>query len=226
MSATPAPPAAVEAPLPVSDAGRLTPWRARLLRRVTRVDLAYCSAVLLLAALAVGAGNAAARHLSPDGARSAAKVLDDLELPRALPNALLARDDGREERLWDVAVAPRTIVTFYAPWCAPCQEELPTLVQGTSDHSDRLAVIVGPDEDPAEVRRKLDNLGLKDQRYHVDTRREVETGGRVSALPTTFLIGRMGRVHERIVGYSAFRLSMLISKAASGETATSTDEGS
>jgi len=87
-------------------------------------------------------------------------------------------------------------------------------------------VIVGPDEEPAEVRKKLDNLGLKDQRYHVDTRREVETGGRVSALPTTFLIGRMGRVHERIVGYSEFRLRMLISKSAAGETASSTDDGS
>jgi len=218
MSGSPASASAVAAPVPVSDGERLTPWTARLLRRATGIDLAYCAAVLLLAALALGSGNASARHLSPDGARSAAKLLDELELPRALPNALLARDDGTEARLWDVAVGPRTIVTFYAPWCAPCQEELPILVQGTSAHPDRLAVIVGPDEEPAEVRKKLDNLGLKDQRYHVDTRREVETGGRVSALPTTFLIGRMGRVHERIVGYSEFRLRMLISKSAAGET--------
>jgi thiol-disulfide isomerase/thioredoxin len=204
----------------------LTPWRARLLRRASAVDLGYCAAVLLLAVSALGAGNVAARHLSPDGARSVAKVLDDLELPRALPNAVLARADGTEERLWDVAGGPRTIVSFYAPWCAPCQEELPTLVQGTAKAPHSLVVIVGPDEDPAEVRTKLDNLGLKDQRYYVDTRRELETGGRVSALPTTFLIGRMGRVHERIVGYSQFRLSMLISRAAGGDTPFSTDDDS
>ena len=226
MSGPPAAPVVAETALPATEPGRLTPWQARLLRRATAADTAYCIAVLLLAALALLTGNAAARYLSPDGARSTAKVLDELELPRALPNALLARDDGREERLWDVAAASRTIVTFYAPWCAPCQEELPTLVRGTKDHPDRLAVIVGPDEDPAEVRRKLDNLGLKDQRYHVDTRRELETGGRVSALPTTFLGGRRGRVHERLVGSSTFRLSMLISKATHGEFAASTDEGS
>ena len=204
----------------------LTSWQARTLRRATGVDVAYCAAVLLLAALALGAGNAAARYLSPAGSQSAAKVLDELELPRALPNALLARDDGLEERLWDVADGPRTIISFYAPWCAPCQEELPILVAGTAGHPERLAVIVGPDEDPAEVRKKLDNLGLKDQRYHVDTRREVETGGRVKALPTTFLIGRMGKVHERIVGYSEVRLRMMLFKTAPGENALPSDAGS
>lgn len=192
---------------------RLTPWGAWILRRATRADLLYCIAVLGLAALTLWSGNAAARHLSPEGAANVSSLLDDLELPGALPNAPLLRDDGQEARFFDLTKGRRTIVAFYAPWCGPCQEELPILVRGTADEPERLAVIVGPDEEPADVRKQLDNLGFKDLRYHTDVKRQLEVGGRVTALPTTFLVGRLGRVHERIVGYSGFRLYALILKA-------------
>ena len=196
----------------------LTRWRARTLRRFTGVDVAYCGTVVGLVALALWSGHAAARHLSPSGAESVSRLLDDLELPSVLPNAPLVRDDGANTRLWDASTGPRTLISFYAPWCAPCQEELPMLVTATSAQPERLMVVVGPDEEAVEVRKKLDDLGLKDLRYYVDAKRELEAGGRVTALPTTFLIGRAGRVKERIVGYSAFRLHMLTIKALTGET--------
>ena len=158
----------------------------------------------------------AAHHLSPEGASSASRLLDELELPSTLPNAALMRDDGASTRLHELTREPRTIVTFYAPWCAPCQEELPVLVRGTSQHPARLAVLVGADEEPREVRRKLDNLGLKDLRYYVDKDGQVQAGGRVTALPSTFLLGRAGRVLERVVGNSEFRLQMLMYKANEG----------
>lgn len=205
------------------EAAPLTPWRARRLRRASAADVAYCAAVLALTVLSLWFGRRAAAHLSPDGARSVSGLLDQLELPRVLPNAVLTRDDGTQTRLWDVATAPRTIVTFYAPWCAPCQEEVPILVRGTGSATQRVVVVVGPDEDPAEVRKKLDNLGFKDLRYHVDARRELETAGRVTALPTTFLIGRMGTVQDRIVGFSEVRLHMLIYKAGTGQALTGDD---
>lgn len=195
----------------------MTPFQARFLHRATRADAAYCCAVLAFAALALVAGNAAARYLSPDGAQTTSGLLDELELPRVLPNALLTRDDGVQTRFWDLTTAPRTILSFYAPWCAPCQEELPMLMTSNREHPERLVVVVGADEDPVEVRQKLDNLGFRDLRYQVDATRQLESGGRVSALPTTFLLGRKGRVYERIVGYSGFRLYALMAKASSDE---------
>jgi thiol-disulfide isomerase/thioredoxin len=195
----------------------LTRWRARTLRRFTAVDLAYGGAVIGLVALALWSGHAAARHLSPSGAQSVSRLLDDLELPTLLPNAALVREDGTTTKFWDASSAPRTVVSFYAPWCAPCQEELPMLVTATAAQPARLLVVVGPDEEAVEVRKQLDNLGLKDLHYYVDARRELETGGRVTALPTTFLIRKFGRVQERIVGYSGFRVQMLAFKALNGE---------
>jgi thiol-disulfide isomerase/thioredoxin len=195
----------------------LTPWRARLLHRVTKADLLYAASVVALAVLAVASGRVAARHLSPEGAAAASRLLDELELPGALPNAEVTRDDGVPTRFHELTREPRTIVTFYAPWCGPCQEELPVLVGGTSRHPHRLVVVVGADEEPREVRRKLDNLGLRDLRYYVDTDGQVQAAGRVTGLPTTFLLGRGGRVLERVVGYSPVRLSMLVHRATDGD---------
>ena len=199
---------------------RLSPWQARLLRRATPVDVAYGVAVVAFAVLTLWSGNAAARHLSPAGARSVSALLDELELPRVLPNAPLVDDDGGETTFWSLTTAPRTIVAFYAPWCGPCQEELPTLVNGTAAHPERLAVVVGRDEEPVEVRQQLDNLGLKNLRFHVDVTGQLHAGGRVTALPTTFVVGRMGRVQERVVGHSEFRLQMIL-----WETVGSLDHG-
>ena len=202
---------------------RLSPFEARLLHRATRADVAYCIAILAFVALALWSGNAAARYLSPEGAQKTSALLDELELPRTLPNALLSRNDGVDKRLWDVTTESRTLVTFYAPWCAPCQEELPMLISGTREKPAQLVVVVGADEDPAEVKRQLGNLGLSELIYHVDTTRGLESGGRVSALPTTFLLGRKGRVHERVVGYSGFRLQTLIWKATQEVSQPSAD---
>jgi hypothetical protein len=163
----------------------LTPWAARLLRRAAKADAIYGACVLALAILSVWSGRMAAHHLSPEGAASASRLLDDLELPSAFPNAPLIRDDGQTTRLYEQTRESRTIVSFYAPWCGPCQEELPILVSGTSQRPSSLVVVVGSEEEPREVRRKLDNLGLKDLHYYVDTDGQMQAGGRVTAPPFT-----------------------------------------
>lgn len=190
----------------------LTPWRARLLRRAGLTDLGFGLLLAALATLAVWAGDAAARHLSPLGARTVSELLDELELPKVLPNAVLVANDGSEATLWELTTGPRTIVAFYAPWCGPCQQELPVLANHTPEHEKHLVVVVGRDEDPVEVDRKLDNLGLGELRYHVDATGLLQAGGRVTALPTTFLVGRNGRVEDRIVGQTEYRLYSMISE--------------
>jgi hypothetical protein len=92
--------------------------------------------------------------------------------------------------------------------------ELPQLLRGVAENPERLVVIVGPDEDLQEVRRKLDNLDLKGLHCYVDSQGALASAGRVTALPTTFLVAKTGRVHQRLVGQSEYRLQMLIAQAA------------
>lgn len=202
----------------VTSHAKLSQWAVRTWHRHQRSDLAYAAAVILLAVACVWLGRAATLGLAPEAAREVSAMLDSLEVPRMLPDAVLKREDGTAVSLWDLTVADRTIVTFYAPWCAACQDELPTIVEATKDHRDRLVVVVGGDETPTEVRARLDDLGLKQVPFYVDQQHELAQGGRVTALPTTFLLGRFGMIKDRVVGFSSYRLKTMVTAAAGKET--------
>jgi hypothetical protein len=82
-------------------------------------------------------------------------------------------------------------------------------VASTASEPDRLLVVVGGDEEARALRQQLANIGLEKIRYYVDTKDELATGGRVTALPTTLLLAPHGRVRDRVQGVNAFRLGML-----------------
>jgi thiol-disulfide isomerase/thioredoxin len=150
--------------------------------------------------------------LSPMAAVRVAQALDELEVPGVLPNATLLGAGGREARLWDLARGSRTLVTFYAPWCGPCGLELPKLVAGTQSRGN-LVVVLGRDEDPEEAHRQVANLGLRELSLWTDHTGELERRARVTRLPTTYLIGRHGKVRNRVVGFSQVRLDVLLARA-------------
>lgn len=194
----------------------ITWWQAKNLRSASKSDIWFVVIIVLLAFASIWSGNMMALRLSPSGAASVANILDDLQMPGRLPNAPLVSEDGRIARLWDLADGARTIVSFYAPWCGPCQRELPEVVEYTKGKQN-LLIIVSSQEDPKEIRRQLDNLGLKETQFLIDVSGEIMAIGKVKSLPTTFLIGKRGRVRERVVGYSEFRLRRLMEKADVGE---------
>jgi thiol-disulfide isomerase/thioredoxin len=189
----------------------LSVWDALLSRRARWLDVGWCAIVCSLGLAAIESGNRAAENFSPAGAEAASLLLDELQLPQVLPNAPIEDEHGQATELWTQLDRPRTFVSFYASWCGPCQRELPLLVEQTRS-KDNLLVVVANDEDRRETRRQLDNLGLKDLPFSVDVEGRVYREGRVLALPTTILVGRKGKVRDRVVGYSDFRLRMLLTK--------------
>jgi thiol-disulfide isomerase/thioredoxin len=193
----------------------LSAFGARLLRRTSRRDVVFASAALLLAVLAVIVGRAAAEHLTPDGSFMVGNLVEQLELPKALPDAPLTSNDARQVRLFDLLVEARTVVAFYAPWCGPCQEELPKLIAALP--APKLVVIVDEGEKPQEVRQQLDNIGHGQLRYYVDPGGALAASVKVTALPTSFLVGRNGKVFERVVGASDYRIQMLTYRATAEE---------
>ena len=187
-------------------------WRARNLRSAKKIDICFLIATALFAFASVWSGNMMTTQLSPKGAVSVASILDDLQMPRRLPNAPLRDENGTLANLWLLASNNRTVVSFYASWCSPCQKELPELVDKTRSKNN-LIVIISAQEDPEETRRQLDNLGLHDTRFFMDVSGKIMAQGKVKALPTTFLAGKNGRVLDRVVGYSPFKLKLLLDKA-------------
>jgi thiol-disulfide isomerase/thioredoxin len=191
---------------------KITWWQAKNFRSAKKSDICFLVVVLILAFAAIWSGNMMALQLSPQGAARVTEILDELQIPGQLPNAPLLAEDGKLTNLWSVADKPRTVVSFYAPWCSACQKELPELVEKTKEKNN-LLVIIPREENAKATRQQLDNLGLKETRFFVDTSGKIVEAGKVTALPTTFLTGKNGRVLDRTVGYSTFQLHLLMGKA-------------
>ncbi|MFN3660878.1 MAG: TlpA family protein disulfide reductase [Brevinematales bacterium] len=102
------------------------------------------------------------------------------------------------------------LLNFWATWCPPCQAEIPDLVRLYKEFADRL-VIIGVSLDRGPHARELvqDFYKKFGMNYPVimGTDQMVMRYGGVSAIPTSFVIDRQGRIVEKIVGmrnYSTF----------------------
>jgi thiol-disulfide isomerase/thioredoxin len=183
-------------------------WDERRLRRATRADVLALIVIAILALAAVVTGRRARQNVEPREAVTLGGLLDELDLPLRLPNAPLVDADGKSTALLDRIRGQKAVVAFYAPWCGPCQKELPKLAEQIGDHADIL-VVVSADEDVESTRRALANLDLAKLGFFVDTSGQLQKEGRVTGLPTTFVVAKTGAVLARTVGFSFMELFRL-----------------
>ncbi len=194
-----------------SDAN-ITRRRAYRLKKIGYRDINYLFLIMLFGMLTAWTGQMNGLHMTPHGAAKTSRMLDELELPRQLPNHYVKREDGASFRLWDLISKKRNVVTVYAPWCPACQKELPLLVEKLSE-TKNLIVLISKKQKPVEVEEQLKNLGLSSVHYYRDITGQILTEGKVSKLPTTFLLRDYGRVIDRVVGFSEYGIERLIKRA-------------
>jgi len=94
-----------------------------------------------------------------------------------------------------------TVLNFWATWCPPCRAEAPELSRAHERIRDRDAIVVGVSAD----RMPLDRLGTSARRLGM--RYPIAQGSgtvmeryEVRTLPTTYVIGRDGRIAWSTVG--------------------------
>lgn len=174
-------------------------------RRVTGRDWRFFLVLIAFAAGAVFTGHRAAKHVAPRDAKALGGMLDKLEMPRQFRDAPLKDEAGLVAGLYARAETDRAIVAFYAPWCGPCQKELPELYEAFSEKL-TLLVVISADDDPKETRDQLDNIGMNDLGFLIDVDRHMQRDGRVTALPSTFLIAKGGHILDRMEGYGEMQL--------------------
>jgi len=117
------------------------------------------------------------------------------------------------------------VLNLWASWCPPCREEIPELIALQQKYKDKI-LVVGISEDeipPDEVRRFAVAQGIN---YPVamttDELRKVFRG--VTALPTTFVIDRDGRLVQKHVGMLNAAQTELEARVLAGIDTTTTVE--
>ena len=117
------------------------------------------------------------------------------------PGFTLKDTKGRIARLSDYK-GKVVLINFWATWCAPCQAEMPALVELQNKYQAQGLQIIGvtyPPEQRSAVRRMMRRFKLN---YPVlfGTRAVTDAYEIGEVLPTTLVVDRDGRIRERILG--------------------------
>jgi peroxiredoxin len=117
------------------------------------------------------------------------------------PDFSLASLDGTTMRLSDLR-GKAVLLNFWATWCGPCKIETPWLVDFQKQYASQGLQIVGVAMDDAskeEIGKFAKDMGVN---YPILIGKESvgDLYGGVPALPETFVIGRDGKLVDKIIG--------------------------
>jgi len=109
------------------------------------------------------------------------------------------------------------LVNFWATWCGPCRAEIPDLVELQDKYRDRLQIVgISEDEGPPEpVKRYAADKKINYPVAMLTPEIERLFPG-ISAIPTTFVLDRDGRLMQKHVGMLPPGLTELETRALAG----------
>jgi thiol-disulfide isomerase/thioredoxin len=95
------------------------------------------------------------------------------------------------------------LLTFFATWCPPCLEEVPTLIQLQNEYEgDNFSVIgLSVDQGGARaVKRLIEKKSINYPVFMADAQVMEDFGG-VYGIPVAFLVNKKGNVVKKYTGY-------------------------
>jgi thiol-disulfide isomerase/thioredoxin len=123
--------------------------------------------------------------------------------PTAEPDIAFTGPDGKPMKLSDLK-GQVVVVNFWATWCGPCKEEMPSLAKLAKDYADRGVKVV-----PISVDRLQDGQAAKDflrshggLQFYNDPEYRVVFGlnPRPDGIPTTVIYDKSGKEQARLSG--------------------------
>lgn len=158
--------------------------------------------LLLYTALVFGANAVTAGPINFEAAHSAGLTALTEGNGEAVPEIAFLDPDGKEHRLQDYA-GKVVMVNFWATWCAPCREEMPSLdklqVDMGGDEFEVLTIATGRNPLPS-INKFYEETGIKNLPILTDARQQLARAMGVVGMPVTVLIDQEGKERARLIG--------------------------
>ena len=144
--------------------------------------------LLCLSLLVPGPGSAAADGLDPAGK------------PQA-PDFTLADLRGEPVRLSDLR-GRVVLLNFWATWCMPCRDEMPSMQRLWQTYRDRGLTVLAVSTDTGGKKRVANFARRLELSFPIllDSDGQVSDRYQVSGVPASFLIDRQGRIVAHVLG--------------------------
>lgn len=122
------------------------------------------------------------------------------KLGEEVPNFTLQRDDGKPLNLTDFR-GKILVLNFWASWCGPCVDELPSLNSLSDQFADKGVQVLGVsvDEDPEAYKEFLTKYKVAFLTVRNANRTVSESFGTYK-LPETYIISQDGRLRHKVIG--------------------------
>jgi thiol-disulfide isomerase/thioredoxin len=131
------------------------------------------------------------------------------------------RLDGKAFKLSDLK-GKVVVVNFWASWCAPCRGEAPSLEQVYTENKDKGVEFIGVNFKDSKA-----NAEAFERKFKVTYPSLFDADGQVtlafrevppSAIPSTLVLDRQGRVAARIIGATTYsKLNPLVAKVVAAK---------
>jgi thiol-disulfide isomerase/thioredoxin len=119
-----------------------------------------------------------------------------------IPPVTLESFSGEKFTL-DASAKDATLLVFWASWCGPCIMEIPALIHLHEKYRDKAFQVVSINvDDPSALPKAKSLAGEYGINYPtlIGNDETMRVFGNVNALPTSFLIGKDGRIKHKLQG--------------------------
>jgi cytochrome c biogenesis protein CcmG/thiol:disulfide interchange protein DsbE len=123
--------------------------------------------------------------------------------PALAPDFTLKTLDGQELTLSKLK-GKVVLLDFWATWCAPCRQAIPHLINLQKTYQEKGVEVIGMNVDKGDVETVRRFVKSMDIPYSITITPEgVSRNFGVTALPTTIIIDKEGKIQQKFLGFTS-----------------------